>query len=59
MKELIEKLMKEVGLTEDQALHAINIIKDFAKKKLPVFSGAIDKMFDKYAPKKQEDDFLD
>jgi len=59
MKELIEKLMKEVGLTEEQALHAININKDFAKKKLPVFSGAIDKMFDKYAPKKQEDDFLD
>ncbi len=51
--------MKEVGLSEEQALHAINIIKDFAKKKLPVFSGAIDKMFDKYAPKKQEDDFLD
>lgn len=44
MKELIEKLMKEAGLTEAQALHAINIIKDFAKKKLPVFSGAIDKM---------------
>ena len=59
MKELIEKLMKEAGLTEAQALHAINIIKDFAKKKLPVFSGAIDKMFDKYAPKKEEEDFMD
>ena len=59
MKDLIEKLMKEAGLTEAQALHAINIIKDFAKKKLPVFSGAIDKMFDKYAPKKEEEDFMD
>ena len=58
MKELIDQLRKELDLSEDQALRAIQIIKDFAKKKLPVFSGAIDKMFDKYAPK-QEEDFMD
>ena len=58
MKELIDQLMKEAGLTEKQALSAINIIKEFAKRKFPVFGGAIDKLFDKYAPK-QEDDFLD
>ncbi len=58
MKELIDQLMKEAGLTEKQALEAIRIIKDFAKRKFPVFGGAIDKLFDKYAPK-QEDDFLD
>jgi hypothetical protein len=58
MKELIDQLMKEAGLTEKQSLEAIRIIKEFAKKKFPVFGGAIDKLFDKYAPK-QEDDFLD
>ena len=58
MKELIDQLKKELNLSEDQALKAIQIIKDFAKKKLPVFSGAIDKMFDTYAPK-QEEDFMD
>jgi ribosomal protein L31E len=58
MKELIEQLMKEAGLSEKQALEAIRIIKEFAKKKFPVFGGAIDKLFDKYAPK-QEDDFMD
>jgi hypothetical protein len=58
MKELIDQLRKELDLSEDQALKAIQIIKEFAKKKLPVFSGAIDKMFDKYAPK-QEEDFMD
>lgn len=58
MKELIEQLQKEAGLSEEQALDSIRIIKDFAKQKLPIFSGAIDKMFDKYAPKKEED-FLD
>lgn len=58
MKELIDQLMKEAGLTEKQSLEAIRIIKEFAKRKFPVFGGAINKLFDKYAPK-QEDDFLD
>jgi hypothetical protein len=58
MKELIDQLMKEAGLNEKQALESIRIIKEFAKRKFPIFGGAIDKLFDKYAPK-QEDDFLD
>ena len=58
MQELIQKLMSEAGLTEAQAISAINIIKEYAKGKFPVFGGAIDKLFDKYAPK-QEEDFLD
>jgi hypothetical protein len=58
MQELIRKLMSEAGLTEAQAMAAINIIKDYAKGKFPVFGAAIDKLFDKYAPK-QEEDFLD
>jgi hypothetical protein len=58
MKELIDQLMKEAGLNEKQAIESIRIIKEFAKRKFPVFGGAIDKLFDKYAPK-QEDDFLD
>lgn len=58
MKELVDQLMKELKISEKQALGAIRIIKDFAKRKFPVFGGAIDKLFDKYAPK-QEEDFLD
>jgi hypothetical protein len=56
MQDLIKRLMAE-GLTEQQALKAIEIVKNFAKEKFPIFGGAIDKVFDKYAPK-QEDDFL-
>lgn len=56
MKDLIEKLKAE-GLTEEQALKAIEVIKNFAKEKLPLFGGAIDKMFAKYGPK-EEDDFM-
>lgn len=58
MKELIEKLQNEAGLTEEQAWQSIQIIKNFAKGKFPVFGGAIDKLFDKYAPK-EEEDFMD
>jgi hypothetical protein len=56
MLELIERLKAE-GLTEQQAFKAIDIIKNFAKEKFPMFGGAIDKLFDKYGPK-EEDDFL-
>lgn len=59
MKELIEKLMAE-GLTEAQAYKAVEIVKNFAKDKFPIFGGAIDKLFDKYGPREQSDeDFLD
>ena len=54
MQELVTRLTAS-GLTEFQALQSIEIIKNFAKEKLPIFSGAIDKLFDKYGPKDEED----
>ena len=57
MQDLINRLMAE-GLTEEQAYKSIEVIKNFAKEKCPIFGGAIDKLFDKYGPK-DEDDFLD
>jgi hypothetical protein len=54
MQELIDKLRAE-GLTEDQAYRAVEVIKNFTKEKFPFFSGAIDKLFDKYGPKTEED----
>jgi hypothetical protein len=54
MQELVTRLTAS-GLTESQALQSIEIIKNFAKEKLPIFSGAIDKLFDKYGPKDEED----
>jgi hypothetical protein len=56
MKELLEKLQAE-GLTEIQAMKAVEIMKNFAKSKFPLFGGAIDKIFDKYS-KQQEEDFM-
>jgi len=54
MQELIKKLMAE-GLTEQQAYKAVEIVKNFAKEKFPIFGGAIDKVFDKYSPKDEDD----
>ena len=54
MQELIDRLKGE-GLTEEQALTAITVVKDFAKEKFPVFAGAIEKLFTKYGPKEEED----
>ena len=58
MQELITRLIAK-GLTEQQAYAAIDVIKNFAKEKFPIFGGAIDKLFDKYGPKNEEEDFLD
>lgn len=58
MQELIDRLKNEAGLSDEQAMQSITIIKDYAKQKLPLFAGAIEKMFSKYSPK-QQDDFLE
>ena len=59
MKELIDRLTAK-GLTEEQAYSAIEVIKDFAKEKFPVFAGAINKLFDKYGnTQREEEDFLE
>jgi hypothetical protein len=57
MNELINRLTS-AGLTEQQAIQAITIVKDFAKEKFPIFGGAIDRLFDKYKVKR-DDDFLE
>lgn len=56
MQDLIDR-MKAEGLTEEQAYKAIEVIKNFAKEKFPIFGGAIDKLFDKYQVH-DADDFM-
>jgi hypothetical protein len=45
MDELIEKLKKEVGLTDDQAKKSIETIKNFVVDKFPMLEGAIGSLF--------------
>ena len=58
MKELIDRLTSEVALTEEQAIKAGTMTKDFAKEKFPLLSGAIEKVFTRYSYKKDDEDFL-
>lgn len=58
MKELVTRLKQQAGLTDEQAMKAIEVIKQFAKEEFPVFAGAVDKLFDKYNAG-MKDDFLD
>jgi hypothetical protein len=58
MQELIDRLKLQAGLTDDQAIKAIDVIKGFTKEKFPMFSGAIDKLFEKYDIQ-DKDDFLE
>ncbi len=45
MQELIDKLKKEAGLTDEQAKKAIETIKDFVVEKFPMLEGAIGSLF--------------
>ena len=55
MKDLIERLKLTVGITDEQAIKAIEVIKDYTKEKFPMFAGAIDNVFEET----KEDDFLE
>lgn len=45
MQELIDKLIQQVGLTEEQAKNAVNVVADYVKEKFPMISGAVDQIF--------------
>ena len=58
MKELIEKIKAQAGINDEQAMKAIEVIKNFTKEKFPMFGGAIEKLFTKYSPEEKKD-FMD
>ena len=45
MQELINRLIEKANITEEQAKHAVNTIKDFVKEKFPMLEGAVENMF--------------
>ncbi len=45
MEELINKLMANAGINQDQAVKALETIKDFVKEKFPMLGGAVDNLF--------------
>ncbi len=45
MEELLEQLKEKAGLNDEQALKALETIKDFVKEKFPMMAGAVDQLF--------------
>ncbi len=45
MKELIDRLVNETGMTHEQASAAITVVKNFVVEKFPVLSSAVDGIF--------------
>jgi hypothetical protein len=45
MQELITKLMNNAGINEQQAVKALETIKDYVKEKFPMLGGAVDNLF--------------
>ncbi len=45
MQELIDKIREKAGITDEQAVQAINAVKEFVTDKFPMLSGAVDNMF--------------
>ncbi|HNK27904.1 MAG TPA: hypothetical protein PKG65_03215 [Ferruginibacter sp.] len=45
MEELINKLMQNAGISQEQAVKALETIKDFVKEKFPMLGGAVDNLF--------------
>ncbi len=59
MNELIQQLKDNAGLTDEQALKAVEVMKDFIQGKVPpMFSGFVDTFFANNNNKGAEDSFL-
>jgi hypothetical protein len=54
MQELINRLKENAGINEEQAMKALETIKDFVKEKFPMLGGAVDNLFG--ASGKEEED---
>ncbi len=59
MKELVQKIMSNAGISEDQAMKSLETIKDYVKEQFPMMAGAVDKLFESSAaPSANEEDYV-
>jgi hypothetical protein len=50
MQELVNQLKEKVGISEEQAVKAVEAVKDFVKEKFPMMAGAVDNLLGQYVP---------
>jgi nucleoid DNA-binding protein len=44
MQELIDKLKEQAGINDEQAVKALETIKEYVKEKFPMLGGAVDNL---------------
>jgi hypothetical protein len=58
MNDIVQQLKEKAGLTEEQAIKALEVMKTFVQGKVPpMFSGFVDNFFSSAAPT-NTDEFL-
>ncbi len=57
MNELIEKLVTQAGISPEQAIKSLEVIKDFVKQKFPMLGGAVDNILQSPSSKSAPDPF--
>lgn len=45
MQELIDRISSEAGISNDQAVKSLEVIKGYVKEKFPMLAGAVDNLF--------------
>lgn len=46
MQELVSLIREKSGISEEQAILAVEAVKEFVKEKFPMLAGAVDKLFE-------------
>ena len=56
MEDIIQQLKTKAGLTDEQAIKALQVMKEFVSSKVPpMFSGFVDNFFSNIPPADQDD----
>jgi nucleoid DNA-binding protein len=58
MEELLNKITAKAGISNEQAVKALDAVKDYVKEKFPMMADAVDKLFAS-ENKKSTEDYLD
>jgi hypothetical protein len=45
MQELIQRITEKAGISSEQAVKAVDTVKEFVKEKFPMLAGAVDNVF--------------
>lgn len=58
MEELITLLQQRAGISQEQAIKALDTIKDFVKEKFPMMAGAVDNLLGTKQSSSSADDIV-